>query len=119
VFRILGEDYGPPDPDSAGETRSERVALAKLDLRAKAKFTYEYDLGDLWSTRSRWRRWSRPRGGCAGLPGRQAGLPAGGLRRAVGLQDLIAAMGDPRAPRPRGHQGVARHRPLGRRSLPA
>jgi hypothetical protein len=99
VFRILGEDYGPADPDSAGETRSERVTLAKLGLKAKAKFTYEYDLGDLWEHVVTVEAVEPAEGAqtpvC--LAGKRA-CPPEDCGGPWGYQDLIAAMGDPEHP---------------------
>ena len=48
AFQIHGVDFGPPDPGGWMESRSERITLAKLDLRPKMKFRYEYDFGDSW-----------------------------------------------------------------------
>jgi len=48
LFKIHGRDYGPRDSDGDEETHSERINFAKLDLKAKTKFAYEYDFGDSW-----------------------------------------------------------------------
>jgi hypothetical protein len=48
AFRIHGVEFGQPDPEGWMEYQSERIVLAKLNLKPKTKFRYEYDFGDSW-----------------------------------------------------------------------
>ncbi len=99
VFRIRGEDYGPSDPDSGGETRSERITLARLGLKAKMKFTYEYDLGDLWEHQVTVEAVEPAEGletpvclaGKRACPPEDCGGP-------WGYQEMVTAIGDPEHP---------------------
>jgi hypothetical protein len=47
-FTVNKVDYAPHDPEAWTESASEKISLAKLGLKKKQKFTYEYDFGDSW-----------------------------------------------------------------------
>ena len=48
VFDVLGEEYGPPDPEDEMGTLNERIVIARFGLRPKMRFSYTYDFGDDW-----------------------------------------------------------------------
>jgi len=49
-FIIGGVEYGVPDPDFAGDMRSEqRVKLERVITTEKDRFVYDYDFGDSWT----------------------------------------------------------------------
>lgn len=48
VFEVMGQDYGPPDPEEEVEARDEKVVIARFGLRPKMKMHYTYDFGDSW-----------------------------------------------------------------------
>jgi hypothetical protein len=91
-FIIDDEHYSEKEfelDDWGHEVKNEnRVRLAALSLVPKRKFTYEYDFGDGWEHEILVEIALAPEAGGAlpAMRGGQTGVPAGRLRRGVGLR---------------------------------
>lgn len=99
-FCIRDEEFGPEDPDFDGGIRSERVALRDLGLRARAKFSYEYDFGDGWEHGVTVEKVLVPESPLAApvcLAGERA-CPPEDCGGPWGYQELLAAVADPGHP---------------------
>jgi len=98
-FHIHGVEFGQPDPGGWTDYKSERIALAELDL--KPKFRYEYDFGDSWIHEIRVGRVMVPKDPVmvpVCLEGERACPPedCGGV---WGYQEMLEALSDPADPR--------------------
>ena len=99
-FEVGGEHY--TDPRGMADLDMEDASRAKLGQVApegKAKLRYTYDFGDNWQHEVLVEKVVPPEEGrdVPGLHRRQAGLPAGGRGRAVGLHGVRRGHPRPRS----------------------
>jgi hypothetical protein len=95
-FSAHGESYGVPDPDFPSTYRDERrVTLAQLAPRPKDHFIFDYDFGDGWEHRVVVEATADADPEASYLSALSCGparLSAGGLRWAVGIRTVAAAI---------------------------
>ena len=99
-FCVHDEEFGPKEPEFDGGMRSERVALRALGLKARTRFSYEYDFGDGWEHAVTVEKVLVPEtplavpvclGGARACPPEDCGGP-------WGYQEMLAAVADPGHP---------------------
>jgi len=113
AFEIGGEQYSEPDPDGMMESEDERkFKLGQFIRLGFEKFSYTYDFGDNWRHTIQVEKTlpAEAGGRLPPLRRRQAGLPAGGLRRAVGLPGTSGGGPEPETQAARRAAGVGRRR---------